>query len=62
MAKQTGANVAKPAIEEMGFGGALKALNLDSLSVAAGVPKYSNGFALVIKVPVLTKDVEEILK
>ena len=62
MAKQTGANVAKPAIEGMGFGGALKALNLDSLSVAAGVPKYSNGFALVIKVPGLTKVVEEILK
>ena len=62
MAKQTGANLAKPAIEGMGFAGALKALNLDSLSVAGGFPKYSNGFAVVIKIPGLTKVVEEILK
>ena len=62
MAKQTGTNLAKPAIEGMGFGNALKALNLDSLSIAAGVPKYSNGVALVIKIPGLTKVIEEILK
>ena len=62
MAKQTSTNLAKPAIEGMGFGGALKALNLDCLSIAAGVPKYCNGYALVIKVPGLTKVVEEILK
>ena len=54
--------MAKPAIEGMGFGGALKALNLDSFSVAGGVPKYSNGLALVLRIPGLTKVVEEILK
>jgi hypothetical protein len=62
MAKNAGASVAKPAIEGMGFGGALKALNLDSFSVAGGVPKYSNGLALVLRIPGLTKVVEEILK
>ena len=62
MAKNAGSQMAKPAIEGMGFSGALKVLNLDSLSVAAGVPKYSNGLALVVKVPGLTKVVEEVLK
>ena len=62
MAKNAGAQMAKPAIEGMGFGGALKALNLDSFSVAGGVPKYSNGLALVLRIPGLTKVVEEILK
>ena len=62
MAKNAGSQMAKPAIEGMGFGAALKALNLDSISIAGGIPKYNNGFALVIKVPGLTKVVEEILK
>ena len=62
MAKNAGAQMAKPAIENMGFGDSLKALNLDSFSVAGGVPKYSNGLALVLRIPGLTKVVEEILK
>lgn len=62
MAKNAGAQMAKPAIDAMGFGGALKALNLDSFSVAGGVPKYSNGLALVLRIPGLTKVVEEVLK
>ena len=62
MAKNAGPQMAKPYIEGMGFGGALKALNLDSFSVAGGVPKYSNGLALVLRIPGLTKVVEEILK
>ena len=62
MAKNAGTQMAKPAIETMGFGDSLKALNLDSFSVAGGVPKYSNGLALVLRIPGLTKVVEEILK
>ena len=62
MAKNAGPQMAKPAIENMGFGDSLKALNLDSFSVAGGVPKYSNGLALVLRIPGLTKVVEEILK
>ena len=62
MAKNAGTQMAKPAIENMGFGDSLKALNLDSFSVAGGVPKYSNGLALVLRIPGLTKVVEEILK
>ena len=62
MAKNAGTQMAKPAIENLGFGNSLKALNLDSFSVAGGVPKYSNGLALVLRIPGLTKVVEEILK
>ena len=46
----------------MGFCCAIKALNLDSLLVDGGVPKYNNGLTLVIKIPGLTKVVEKILK
>lgn len=62
MAKNNGTLMAKEFINGMGFGGALKALNLDSFSVAGGVPKYSNGLALVLRIPGLTKVVEEVLK
>ena len=62
MAKNMGSQMAKPAVEGLGFSGALKALNLDSISIAGGVPKYKNGLALVVKIPGLTNVVEEILK
>ena len=63
MAKSSGEGLAKsPVLESMGISGSLKVLNLDSFSVAGGVPKYSNGLALVIRIPGLTKVVEEIFK
>ena len=60
MAKNAGAQMAKQVIEGTGFSGTLKTLNLDSFSVVGGVPKYSNGLAIVLKIHGLTKVVEEI--
>ena len=62
MATGMGQNAIKPAVEEMGFGTALKALNLDCISIAYGVPKYQNGHALILKLPGLTHVLEELLK
>ena len=57
-----GQSMIKPAVSDMGFEAALKAINLDSISIAGGVPKYENGLALVIKIPGLSKVFEEVLK
>ena len=62
MAKGTGQNMVKPMVEGMGFGNAVKAINLDSITCAAGVPKYGNGVAVVLKLPGLTHVLEELLK
>ena len=37
------------------FGIPVKVLNLDSISISIGVPKYQNGYAISIKVPGLTQ-------
>ena len=52
----------KPAIEGMGFTATLKSLNLDTISIAAGIPKYQNGFAFVLKLPGVSSVLEELLK
>ena len=62
MATGMGQNVLKTAVEAAGFGTALKALNLDCISIAYGVPKYQNGHALILKLPGLTHVLEELLK
>lgn len=62
MALGMGQSLIKPAVSSMGFDGPLKTINLDTITIAAGVPKYQNGLALSIKIPGLTKVVEEILK
>ena len=62
MATNMGQNMLKPTIEGLGFATALKALNLDCIAIAGGIPKYQNGFALVLKLPGLTHVLEEILK
>ena len=62
MATGMGQQMIKPAVEGMGFGTALKATNLDTISIAAGIPKYENGFALVLKLPGVTHVLEELLK
>ena len=51
MAKGTGQNMVKLMIEGMGFGNALKANNLDSITYAAGFPKYGSGIAVALKLP-----------
>lgn len=62
MAQGMGKNMIKPAVEGMGFVDSLKALNLDTISVAGGIPKYENGYAFVLKLPGLTHVLEELLK
>ena len=62
MAKGTGQNMVKPMVEGMGFGNAVKAINLDSFTLAGGFPKYGNGIAVVLKLPGLTHVLEELLK
>ena len=62
MATGAGQGMLKPAVEGMGLTNTLKSLNLDTISLAAGVPKYQNGVALVLKLPGLTKVLEELLK
>ena len=57
-----GQQMAKPMLEGFGLLDTIKLLNLDSISLAAGVPKYQNGVALVLKLPGLTKVLEELLK
>ena len=61
MAKNAGTQMAKPMVEGLGFKESLKVLNLDNFSIASGFPKYENGFALVVKLPGLTRVVEELL-
>lgn len=62
MAKTSGQNMIKPMVEGMGFGNAVKAINLDSFTCAGGFPKYGNGIAFVLKLPGLTHVLEELLK
>ena len=57
-----GTQMIKPAVEGMGFTNILKALNLDTISIAVGVPKYQNGAALVINLPGLSTILDDILK
>ena len=51
MAKGTGQNMIKPMVEGMGFGGAVKVINLDSFTCAGGFPKYESGIAVSLKLP-----------
>lgn len=61
-AKGMGQNMVKPMVEGMGFGNAVKAINLDSFTCAGGFPKYGSGIAVVLKLPGLTHVLEELLK
>lgn len=58
----SGQQFIKPAVESMGFGPALQAINLDKIIIATGVPKYENGCALVLSIPGLSQVLGEILK
>lgn len=62
MATGAGQQMVKPAVEGMGLTATLKSLNLDTISIAAGVPKYQNGLALVLKLPGVSSVLEELLK
>jgi len=61
MVKTMGPQMVKPSLEAFGAVGPLKSTNIDVLSVSVGVPKYQNGFAVVIKIPGLSKVVGDLL-
>ena len=62
MAKGTGQKMVKSMIEGMGFGNALKAINLDSITCAAGFPKYGSGIAVALKLPRTHSSFRRIIK
>jgi hypothetical protein len=51
-----------PLIDSFGMVDTAKVLDLDYISISLGVPKYENGYAISLKLPGLTKVVEDILK
>ena len=51
-----------PMINNFGMTETAKVLDLDYISISLGVPKYENGYAITLKLPGLTKVVEDILK
>ena len=61
MVKTMGPQMVKPQLQALGAIEPLKSTNIDVLSIAAGVPKYKNGCALVIKIPGLSKVVSDLL-
>ena len=61
MVKGMGQQMVKPSLEAFGAIEPLKSTNIDTLSIAFGVPKYKNGCALVIKIPGLSKVVSDLL-
>ena len=61
MVKMMGPQLVKPHLEALGAVEPLKSTNIDALSISVGVPKYQNGFAIVIKIPGLSKVVGDIL-
>ena len=54
MAMGMGSQMVAPMIATMGFADTIKALDLDSISISLGVPKYHNGYAISIKIPGLS--------
>ena len=61
MVKMMGPQFVKPHLEALGGVEPLKSTNIDSISISVGVPKYQNGFAIVIKIPGLSKVVGDLL-
>jgi hypothetical protein len=61
MVKMMGPQLVKPHLEALGAVEPLKSTNIDAISISVGVPKYQNGFAVVIKIPGLSKVVGDLL-
>jgi hypothetical protein len=51
-----------PMITGSGMADTIKSLDLNSISISVGVPKYENGYAISLKLPGLSKLIEELLK
>ena len=61
MVKTMGPQMVKPMLQNFGAVEPLKSTNIDVLSVSVGIPKYQNGFAVVVKIPGLSKVVGDLL-
>ena len=59
MAEQLGAQMIKPTLEGMGLLESAKAANIDEISIAWATPKYQGGVAHVVKLPGVTKMINE---
>jgi len=59
MAEQLGSQMIKPTLENMQMLDAAKAANIDEISLAFATPKYQCGVAHVIKLPGVTKMINE---
>ena len=51
-----------PYISSLGMRETVKATDLDKISISLSVPKYQNGLALSLKIPVLSKVLDEMLE
>ena len=51
-----------PYISSLGMRETEKATDLDKISISLSVPKYQNGLALSLKIPVLSKVLDEMLE
>ena len=59
MAEQLGSQMIKPTLDSMGLLDSAKAANIDQFTVSYVLPKYQGGIAHVVKVPGLTKLINE---
>ena len=55
MAMGMGQNMVAPMIGQFGMTDTVKALDLDTISISLGVPKYQNGCAISLKIPGLSQ-------
>ena len=55
MAMGMGQQMVIPMISAFGMIDTVKKLNLDSISISLGVPKYQNGYAISLKIPGLSE-------
>ena len=59
MAEQLGGQMIKPTLDSMGLLDSAKAANIDQFTISYVIPKYHTGIAHVVKVPGLTKLINE---
>ena len=55
-------NLIVPIISTFGLKDTVKATDLDKISISLSVPKYKNGLALSLKIPGLSKVLDEMLE
>ena len=51
----------KPVIEQFGLVDIVKAIDFDYISLSLSIPKYQNGYIIILKIPGITKVINDIL-